>query len=126
MTDAARVVRLRRIGAPAAAAASREKLPAPEPTLIQASRAGYLLKSKHVSKHQQIVAGHSVGGDHGVRVHEGIMLHNPECRMVLRLDGVIANKLEKRLPVISKPLLALSLQAASVRQLPLSVARIPL
>ena len=95
MTDAARVVCLRRFGAPAAATASREKLPAPEPTLIQTFRAGYLLKSKHVSEHQQIVAGHAVGGDHGVRVHEGIMLHNPECRMILGFHGVIADVLEK-------------------------------
>ena len=95
MTDAARLVCLCGFGAPAANTASREKLPAAKPAIIPAVRAGYLLKREYVSEHHEIVAGHSVGGDRGVRVHERIVLHDPECRMVLGFDGVIANGLEK-------------------------------
>src|SRR5215213_11175971 len=95
MTDAARLVCLCGFGAPAANAASREELPAPKPAIIPAVRAGYLLQREYVSEHHEIVAGHAVGRDRGVRVHEGIVLHNPECRMVLGFDGVIANGLEK-------------------------------
>src|SRR3954462_12542492 len=40
------------------------------------------------------MTGHAVGGDRSMRIDERIVLHNPECHMVLWFDGVISNVLE--------------------------------
>ena len=88
------VVSLSGFRAPFAPTPSCHKLSAPDPALFVAVGAWNTVHHKQVPEDQEIMTGHAVCGDHSMGIDERIVLHNPECHMVLWFDGVISNVFE--------------------------------
>src|SRR5215204_5399945 len=95
MCRALRFITARLFGAPPAASAQRRpELSTSQPRAFRAFCPRSGSEHEQVPEHKEIMSGHAIGGDSGVNVNEGVVLHDPVRSVSFGLDWVVADPLE--------------------------------